>query len=137
VARGGKEPAVSAELSEAEKADQAKEEGKTVKSSTPGRSKKAAEAEAVEKSGVRELFEYVLNEGRKDYVIQRYKGLGEMTADQLWHTTMDPEKRTLLSVKLEDLTATDSIFTTLMGENVEERRKFIEDNALDVKNLDI
>jgi DNA gyrase subunit B len=137
VSRGGKEPAATEELSEAEKADQAKQEGKTVKSATPGRSKKAAEGETVEKTSVRELFDYVLNEGRKDYTIQRYKGLGEMTADQLWQTTMDPEKRTLLSVKLEDLTETDSIFTTLMGENVEERRRFIEENALDVKNLDI
>ena len=60
-----------------------------------------------------------------------------MTSTQLWETTMDPERRTLLSVKLEDLTETDLIFTTLMGEDVEARRKFIEDNALDVKNLDI
>ena len=60
-----------------------------------------------------------------------------MTAEQLWETTMDPERRTLLSVKLEDLTETEAIFTTLMGEDVEARRKFIEDNALDVKNLDI
>src|SRR5579872_5667023 len=67
----------------------------------------------------------------------RYKGLGEMTASQLWETTMDPERRTLLSVKLEDIAETETIFTTLMGEDVDARRKFIEDNALDVKNLDI
>jgi DNA gyrase subunit B len=60
-----------------------------------------------------------------------------MTSTQLWETTMDPDRRTLLSVKLDDLVETDSIFTTLMGEDVESRRKFIEDNALDVKNLDI
>ena len=60
-----------------------------------------------------------------------------MTSTQLWETTMDPERRTLLSVKLEDIAATETIFTTLMGEDVEARRKFIEDNALDVKNLDI
>jgi DNA gyrase subunit B len=60
-----------------------------------------------------------------------------MTSTQLWDTTMDPEKRTLLSVKLEDLAETDAIFTVLMGEDVDSRRKFIEDNALDVKNLDI
>ena len=95
------------------------------------------EAETVEKASARELFDYVLNEGRKDYTVQRYKGLGEMSSQQLWETTMDPERRTLLSVKLEDLTETETIFTTLMGENVEARRKFIEDNALEVKNLDI
>ena len=79
----------------------------------------------------------MLNEGRKEYTVQRYKGLGEMSSQQLWETTMDPERRTLLEVKLEDLTETEAIFTTLMGEDVESRRKFIEDNALDVKNLDI
>ena len=99
--------------------------------------RKKSEPEAVEKTTARELFEYVLAEGRKDYIVQRYKGLGEMTAPQLWETTMDPERRTLLSVKLEDIAECETIFTTLMGEDVEARRKFIEDNALDVKNLDI
>jgi len=98
---------------------------------------KRKEVEVVEKTNVRELRDYVINEGRREYSIQRYKGLGEMTAPQLWETTMDPEKRTLLSVKLEDLAASETIFTTLMGEDVESRRKFIEENALDVKNLDI
>jgi DNA gyrase subunit B len=95
------------------------------------------EAEVVEKQTPRELFEYVLNEGRKEYTVQRYKGLGEMTSEQLWQTTMDPERRTLLAVKAEDIEACELIFTTLMGEDVEARRKFIEENALDVKNLDI
>jgi len=81
--------------------------------------------------------EYVIEQGRKEYSVQRYKGLGEMTAPQLWDTTMDPAHRTLMQVKLEDLVETDKIFTVLMGEDVESRRKFIEDNALDVKNLDI
>jgi DNA gyrase subunit B len=103
----------------------------------PKVSKRKPDAERVEKQSVRELFDYVLNEGRKDYTVQRYKGLGEMSSQQLWETTMDPERRTLLEVKLEDLTETEAIFTTLMGEDVEARRKFIEDNALDVKNLDI
>ena len=85
----------------------------------------------------RDLRDYVINEGRKDFTIQRYKGLGEMTAPQLWETTMDPERRTLLSVRLEDIAECETIFTTLMGEDVEARRKFIEENALDVKNLDI
>ena len=99
--------------------------------------KKATVPEVVEKTTPRDLFDYVLAEGRKDYTVQRYKGLGEMTAPQLWETTMDPERRTLLSVKLEDIAECEAIFTTLMGEDVESRRKFIEDNALDVKNLDI
>jgi DNA gyrase subunit B len=99
--------------------------------------KKAAAKVEVEKSTARELFDHVLAEGKKDFTVQRYKGLGEMTAPQLWETTMDPERRTLLSVKLEDLAECETIFTTLMGEDVEARRKFIEENALDVKNLDI
>jgi len=91
----------------------------------------------VEKKTPREVFEYVIEQGRKEYSVQRYKGLGEMTAPQLWETTMDPARRTLMQVKLEDIAATEEIFTTLMGEDVEARRKFIEENALDVKNLDI
>jgi DNA gyrase subunit B len=93
--------------------------------------------EEVEKATARELFDYVKAEGSKGYDIKRYKGLGEMTAPQLWETTMDPERRTLLSVRLEDIAECETIFTTLMGEDVEARRKFIEENALDVKNLDI
>ena len=99
--------------------------------------KRKTEMEVVEKTNVRDLRDYVINEGRKDFSIQRYKGLGEMTAPQLWETTMDPERRTLLSVRLEDIAECETIFTTLMGEDVEARRKFIEENALDVKNLDI
>ena len=110
-------------------------EGKAEKK--PKAAPKRKEVEVVEKTNARDLFEYVLNEGRKDFIVQRYKGLGEMTAPQLWETTMDPERRTLLSVKLEDIAECETIFTTLMGEDVEARRKFIEDNALDVKNLDI
>ncbi|QHN05082.1 DNA topoisomerase (ATP-hydrolyzing) subunit B [Granulicella sp. WH15] len=91
----------------------------------------------VEKKTPREVFDYVIEQGRKEYQVQRYKGLGEMTAPQLWDTTMDPDHRTLVQVKLEDIAATEEIFTTLMGEDVESRRKFIEENALDVKNLDI
>jgi DNA gyrase subunit B len=84
-----------------------------------------------------ELLEYVKNEGKKDASVQRYKGLGEMNAEQLADTTMNPEKRTLLQVRLEDAVKCEEIFTTLMGEDVEARRKFIEENALDVKNLDV
>ena len=120
------------ELSDAEREDLLKTQQKTSKSA-----KKAVKPEAVEKTTARELFEHVLAQGKKDFVVQRYKGLGEMTAPQLWETTMDPERRTLLSVKLEDIAECETIFTTLMGEDVEARRKFIEENALDVKNLDI
>jgi DNA gyrase subunit B len=103
----------------------------------PARRASSKAPEIVEKNTARDLFDYVLGEGRKEYTVQRYKGLGEMTAEQLWETTMDPERRTLLQVRLEDIAECETIFTTLMGEDVEARRKFIEDNALDVKNLDI
>jgi DNA gyrase subunit B len=109
----------------------------TALESKPGKRTSKASHEPVEKKTAREVFEYVIEQGRKEYQVQRYKGLGEMTAPQLWETTMDPERRTLLQVKLEDIAACEEIFTTLMGEDVESRRKFIEENALDVKNLDI
>ncbi len=124
----------AADLSDAEREDLEKAAKKSSK--TPIRRTKI-EAQRVEKNSARELFDYVLAEGKKEYSVQRYKGLGEMSSEQLWQTTMDPEKRTLLSVKAEDIEACEVIFTTLMGEDVESRRKFIEENALDVKNLDI
>ncbi len=83
------------------------------------------------------LLEKVLAAAKKDLSIQRYKGLGEMNPEQLWETTMNPDKRTLLQVRIDDLVETDQMFTVLMGEAVEPRRKFIEDNALDVRNLDV
>jgi len=83
------------------------------------------------------LLEKVLAAAKKDLTIQRYKGLGEMNPEQLWETTMNPDKRTLLEVRIDDAVETDEIFTVLMGDAVEPRRKFIEDNALDVKNLDV
>jgi DNA gyrase subunit B len=122
----------NSEAAEGEGEDGEKSEKKAVKPA-----KRKTEIEVVEKTNVRDVRDYVINEGRKDFAIQRYKGLGEMTAPQLWETTMDPERRTLLSVKLEDIAECETIFTTLMGEDVEARRKFIEENALDVKNLDI
>jgi len=83
------------------------------------------------------VLSFVLEDAKKEFAITRFKGLGEMNPGQLWETTMDAEKRTLLQVRLEDIVASEHIFTTLMGENVADRRKFIEDNALDVVNLDI
>ena len=133
-----------AELDEADEIEQ--EEGvNDVIAAAPGTkdevkgAKRAGRAaqDPAEKRTPREVFEYVIEQGRKEYQVQRYKGLGEMTAPQLWETTMDPARRTLLQVRLEDIVETEKIFTTLMGEDVEARRKFIEENALDVKNLDI
>jgi DNA gyrase subunit B len=123
----------SENLSASEKEEAEKAQKKSGKAPV----RRSKEPEIVEKHTARELFDYVLNEGRREYIVQRYKGLGEMTAEQLWETTMDPERRTLLQVRLEDIAECETIFTTLMGEDVEARRKFIEDNALDVKNLDI
>jgi DNA gyrase subunit B len=85
----------------------------------------------------RDLLSTVKSEGTREVNVQRYKGLGEMNADQLWATTMNAETRTLLQIDLKDFVETEPIFSTLMGEDVESRRKFIEENALDVRNLDV
>ncbi len=88
-------------------------------------------------ASVDDLVDHFIAAGRRGVAINRYKGLGEMNAEQLWATTMKPDTRTLLQVRAEDDAEADQMFTTLMGDQVEPRRKFIEDNALDVKNLDV
>jgi len=95
------------------------------------------QTESVRVNNHRELFDFMVKEGKKGLSIQRYKGLGEMNPEQLWETTMNPEKRTLLRVKIDDEVETDEIFTILMGDQVEPRRDFIQKNALEVGTLDI
>jgi DNA gyrase subunit B len=97
----------------------------------------AHNGDKAEKENAQSLLNYVLEDAKSAFTITRFKGLGEMNPSQLWETTMNAETRTLLKVRLEDAVAAEDIFSTLMGENVEQRRKFIEDNALDVVNLDI
>ena len=97
----------------------------------------AAKSGDVQLDDLDQLVDHFLAAGRRGVAINRYKGLGEMNPDQLWATTMNPDDRTLLQIRAEDDTEADLMFTTLMGDQVEPRRKFIEDNALDVKNLDV
>ena len=84
-----------------------------------------------------EVLSFFMDAAKKGLSIQRYKGLGEMNPEQLWETTMEPTNRTLLQVKIEDVVEADNVFTVLMGDQVEPRREFIEQNALNVSNLDI
>ena len=93
--------------------------------------------EAVEVPSLTQAVQRILGEAKNGVAMQRYKGLGEMNPEQLWETTMNPETRTLLTVRVDDTVAADDILTVLMGDQVEPRRDFIERFALDVRNLDI
>jgi DNA gyrase subunit B len=93
--------------------------------------------DAIQVDDKKRLLTLLIEEGKKGIAVQRYKGLGEMNPEQLWRTTMNPETRTFLQVKVEDAVETDEIFTVLMGDEVEPRREFIQNNALEVSILDI
>ncbi len=124
----------TADLADGETAEES-EAAPVPAAAAPAAARKAAEP--VRAATIDEVVDHFLMLGRKGVAINRYKGLGEMNPETLWATTMNPETRTLLQVKAEDHTEADQMFTTLMGDQVEPRRKFIEDNALDVRNLDI
>jgi DNA gyrase subunit B len=126
---------VKTSLSQVE--DPAGDAGETSTETAEPRPLTAAKNGDIRIESLDDLVEFFIAAGKKGIAVNRYKGLGEMNPDTLWETTMDPSKRTLLQVKAEDHTEADLMFTTLMGDQVEPRRKFIEDNALDVKNLDI
>ena len=130
-ARLVKASAAAEEAAEQETAGEEADEAETPRATSR---KSVNESEITRPS---ELLEAVLTIGRKGLSVQRYKGLGEMNAEQLWETTLDPNHRALLQVKVEDADVTDEIFTRLMGDIVEPRRDFIQENALNVANLDV
>jgi DNA gyrase subunit B len=122
------------EVTGGEQEETAQESVQTVEARPASRSRREPD---VTLQSLDDFVEFFISAGKKGIAINRYKGLGEMNPDTLWTTTMDPENRTLLQVRAEDHAEADQMFTTLMGDQVEPRRKFIEDNALDVRNLDV
>jgi DNA gyrase subunit B len=140
------EPVTTTELSGAEKSaleelgvpvEGGKEGGTSLPPSGGAKAPSSKNTGPLQMRSLDEFVEHFIDLGRKGIAVNRYKGLGEMNPDTLWATTMNPETRTLLQVKAEDHTEADQMFTTLMGDQVEPRRKFIEEHALDVRNLDI
>ena len=128
--------AVADAAAESEPADEVATEAEATETTAPA-ARAARRDEDATLANVDEFVEYFLASGKKGVAINRYKGLGEMNPDTLWSTTMNPEIRTLLQVRAEDHAEADQMFTTLMGDQVEPRRKFIEDHALEVSNLDV
>ena len=96
-----------------------------------------SEDQSIEIHSPRDLITKALDQSKKNYSVQRYKGLGEMNPDQLWQTTLDPEYRSILRVEIEDAQRADDVFEELMGDDVEKRKIFIQSNAKKVSNLDV
>jgi DNA gyrase subunit B len=134
VVRAAEGAAEAVEEAGADETADAGADGAAAAAPVAARGKKEAD---VTLANLDEFVEFFIGAGKKGVAVNRYKGLGEMNPETLWMTTMDPENRTLLQVRAEDHAEADQMFTTLMGDQVEPRRKFIEDNALDVRNLDV